>query len=227
MSEPVPSRSRAFPEATAGPAGVLARLWDEGARPDVDDFLARAEPLDAPRLAAVLRVDQRQRWLRGERVPAEVYLRKYPLLLADPDGALDLVYGEFLPRSGSLARGGAAAPTEAPVPSGPVGYPCGGAGEIDEIGELRLRCVEARGYNSPSAGRGWRDGEMAGGGERWQGEKGCDKLAQVARSAVRRRDKRDVGPRPSGIDRRKNLCRPPCEPAVRGGEHNTPRKAGP
>jgi serine/threonine-protein kinase len=98
MSEPVPSCSRAFPEAAAGPAGALARLWDEGARPDVDDFLARAAPLDGPRLAAVLRVDQRQRWLRGERVSAEAYLRKYPLLLADPDRALDLVYGEFLVR---------------------------------------------------------------------------------------------------------------------------------
>jgi serine/threonine-protein kinase len=51
-------------------------------------------------VVAVLRVDQRQRWQAGERVTAEDYLRRYPAVAADPDGALDLVYAEFLLREG-------------------------------------------------------------------------------------------------------------------------------
>jgi tetratricopeptide (TPR) repeat protein len=46
-------------------------------------------------LAAVLRVDQRERWQTGERVLAESYLQKYPALRSDPDSAVDLVYNEF------------------------------------------------------------------------------------------------------------------------------------
>jgi serine/threonine protein kinase/WD40 repeat protein len=43
----------------------------------------------------VLRVDQRQRWQSGERLPAEAYLQRYPALQADAEAAFDLVYQEF------------------------------------------------------------------------------------------------------------------------------------
>src|SRR4051794_32770703 len=37
-------------------------------------------------------------WLRGERVPAEEYLRRAPALQADADAALDLIYTELVVR---------------------------------------------------------------------------------------------------------------------------------
>src|SRR5262245_29802618 len=79
-------------------AARLRQLWVEGRRPDVHAFLAEAGPLAVDELAAVLRVDQRQRWQVGERVPAEDYLRRYPDLVRSPEAAVDLIYAEFLLR---------------------------------------------------------------------------------------------------------------------------------
>src|SRR5438445_9775806 len=45
-----------------------------------------------------LRAEQRQRWLKGERVVAETYFDLYPNLLAVPDSALELVYSEVMLR---------------------------------------------------------------------------------------------------------------------------------
>jgi predicted Ser/Thr protein kinase len=64
----------------------------------VDAFLVAVGPLPPDQLAAVLRVDQRQRWQTGERVLAETYLQRYPNLRANAEAAVDLVYGEFLLR---------------------------------------------------------------------------------------------------------------------------------
>jgi predicted Ser/Thr protein kinase len=64
----------------------------------VETFLAATGPLPQDQLAAVLRVDQRQRWQTGERVLAESYFQRYPRLRADIEAAVDLVYGEFLLR---------------------------------------------------------------------------------------------------------------------------------
>jgi serine/threonine-protein kinase len=86
------------PEQAADPARQLWLLWRAGQRPDLGAFLAGAGPLTAAQAAAVLRVDQRERWLAGERVPAEDYLRRFRELHADADYALDLVYGEYLLR---------------------------------------------------------------------------------------------------------------------------------
>jgi tetratricopeptide (TPR) repeat protein len=68
----------------------------------VDAFLAQAGPLAPAQVAAVLRADQRGRWRAGDPVPAEDYLRRHPAVAADPDGAADLIYNEFLLRE---ARG--------------------------------------------------------------------------------------------------------------------------
>jgi serine/threonine protein kinase/tetratricopeptide (TPR) repeat protein len=99
MSEP--EHTRLEPAAGtdgAAPAGRLWQLWRQGQRPDVRRFLAEAGPLGPRQTAAVLRVDQRQRWQAGERVPAESYLREYGTVAGDPEAALDVVYGEFLVR---------------------------------------------------------------------------------------------------------------------------------
>src|SRR5713101_7910665 len=99
------SRSSSVPEPrkekTLGPeepAWKLWRLWQAGERPDVQQFLARAGPLTPDQLSAVLRVDQRQRWMTGERILAESYLQKHPPVETNPEAAVDLVYGEFLLR---------------------------------------------------------------------------------------------------------------------------------
>jgi serine/threonine-protein kinase len=76
----------------------LGRLWRAGQRPDVRAFLDGGGELDAAELAAVLRVDQGERWRAGDPVPAESYLRDFPVLGQDGEAALDLVYHEFLLR---------------------------------------------------------------------------------------------------------------------------------
>ena len=85
-------------EAREDAARRLWGLWQQGGRPDLAAFLAGADPLGPLDLAAVVRVDQRQRWLTGEHRPAEHYLRLYSILAADEEAALDLVYAEYLLR---------------------------------------------------------------------------------------------------------------------------------
>jgi serine/threonine-protein kinase len=80
------------------PARRLEQLWQAGARPDVDAFLAACGPLAPLETAAVLRVDQGRRWQAGERVPAEAYLRRHPRVAEDRDAAFDLIFHEFLLR---------------------------------------------------------------------------------------------------------------------------------
>src|SRR5262249_14560819 len=59
---------------------------------------ARLGSLSPTQLAATLRVDQRERWSIGERVPAADYLRRFPTLRDDAEAAVELIYGEFLVR---------------------------------------------------------------------------------------------------------------------------------
>jgi tetratricopeptide (TPR) repeat protein len=93
-----PSLRRSPGEDREEPAQCLWRLWQEGQRPDVRRFLEGIGELSPEQLAAVLRVDQRERWHAGERIPAEHYLGAYPALAADAEAALDLVYQECLLR---------------------------------------------------------------------------------------------------------------------------------
>jgi serine/threonine-protein kinase len=83
---------------TADAAERLERLWQQGQRPDMDAFLAGQGPLAPADTAAALRVDQRERWQAGERVPAEDYLRRHPGVAADPEAAVDVIFNEFLLR---------------------------------------------------------------------------------------------------------------------------------
>jgi serine/threonine-protein kinase len=87
--------SREDPKESADPAERLRQLWQEGQRPDLDDFLAQFGPLTPEQMVDVLHVDQRERWQAGDRVPAEAYLQKYPAVGENVQAAVDLVYGEF------------------------------------------------------------------------------------------------------------------------------------
>ncbi len=100
MIDPTP-----LPAAPGADAAERFRaLCDAGQSPDVDEFLARAGEIPASEAAAVLRVDQRERWRRGERVPAEKYLSRHPEVTADPESAVDLIFNEYLLREQCDAR---------------------------------------------------------------------------------------------------------------------------
>ncbi len=80
---------------TAPPAiEPVTRDWQSGiaASPTVLDTLPR------PQLLALLRADQRRRWLRGQRVRVEDYRDGIPRLGDDPDALLDLIDNEHLLR---------------------------------------------------------------------------------------------------------------------------------
>lgn len=61
---------------------------------DVLERLARAPALDTRHLMGVLQPDQEIRWRRGERIPAEAYLQRFPALPPAGEDALDLVLNE-------------------------------------------------------------------------------------------------------------------------------------
>jgi predicted ATPase len=85
-------------EESTFPEFLLWRHWRQGEHPDVHAFLARFHPLAPTQLAATLRVDQRERWAIGQRVPATDYLRDFPALRDDPEAAIEVIFGEFLLR---------------------------------------------------------------------------------------------------------------------------------
>src|SRR5438105_3850911 len=76
----------------------LRRLWREGQRPEIQAFLSEVGPLGAWQVLTLLRIDQRERWLTGERIPLEHYRQLHPPLRDGTEHFLDLVYGEFLLR---------------------------------------------------------------------------------------------------------------------------------
>jgi serine/threonine-protein kinase len=80
------------------PARQWLQCWHQGDAADVGAFLAAVGPLAPDQLAAVLLVEQRERWRRGQRPLAETYLAAYPEVPTDPEAAVDLIYGEFLLR---------------------------------------------------------------------------------------------------------------------------------
>ncbi len=100
MSKPADGQSRPLlnPPAGADPARHLWSLWRQGQRPDLRDFLSDAGQLTPAQVAAVLLIDQRERWHDGHRIPAETYLELYPGLHGDMEFVVEIVYGEFLLR---------------------------------------------------------------------------------------------------------------------------------
>src|SRR4051812_27885569 len=75
------------PDPPAGPA--------DG--PEGSSVSASADPTP-DRLLSSVEDERDRRWLTGDRRPAEQYLAAHPSLAADPERALQLVYGEYLLR---------------------------------------------------------------------------------------------------------------------------------
>jgi WD40 repeat protein len=85
-------------DGSSSPAQRLWQLWRSGGQPDVHAFLAQTAAQSSLELLAVLRIDQRERWQIGLRVPVEDYLRQQPALQADEELILDLIQSEVLLR---------------------------------------------------------------------------------------------------------------------------------
>jgi hypothetical protein len=66
--------------------------------PSLRDLVAQAGRVSRAELVALVRADQRRRWPRGQRLPAEAYLEQFPTLKADEEAAVDLIYSEALVR---------------------------------------------------------------------------------------------------------------------------------
>jgi serine/threonine-protein kinase len=102
MPEPTrqePSSPQARPGGDADdPARRLWGLWRRGEQPRVDDFLAQHDLRDPGRIAAVLRVDQAERFGLGQWVRVEDYFAAFPAVRDDPELAVDLIFAEYLLR---------------------------------------------------------------------------------------------------------------------------------
>ncbi len=79
------------------PVHVYARLWQTEI-PQLEGFLSQYEPLSSQELAAMIRVDLRERYRRNERVDVRHYFERFPALTADPEAAVDVIYAEYLAR---------------------------------------------------------------------------------------------------------------------------------
>jgi serine/threonine protein kinase len=86
------------PAREQAPDQQLWHLWRQGRRPDLRAFLAARTDLQAGQVAAVIAIDQYERWLVGERVPAEEYLSLVPAGGDADQASCDIIYGEFLLR---------------------------------------------------------------------------------------------------------------------------------
>ena len=84
----------AHPPAREVPARSFGQLWRQGERPDVQHFLAQAGTLTPAEVAAVLLVDQSQRWQQGTPIRAEAYLEKYAFLRDDSERVVDLIFAQ-------------------------------------------------------------------------------------------------------------------------------------
>jgi eukaryotic-like serine/threonine-protein kinase len=90
-------RSREAHALGRGPLRRLRAIWGRSERRELRDLSRRIESLPCAQAVAILGADLWDRWLAGERVPAESYLDLRPDLRSD-ERAVDLVYGEFLVR---------------------------------------------------------------------------------------------------------------------------------
>jgi formylglycine-generating enzyme required for sulfatase activity len=77
---------------------AFERLWANGSSPDLDVFVSSVGAVESTQLSRLARIDQAERWQRGDRRSAEDYLDRYPELQADHDSAVDLIYHEYLLR---------------------------------------------------------------------------------------------------------------------------------
>jgi hypothetical protein len=88
--------------AISSAVGKLVRqidsLWESGQSSNPDMLLKTAGVSLPAEIARVLATDQWHRWHAGECLAVEDYFARHPVVGADPEAALLLVYGEFLVR---------------------------------------------------------------------------------------------------------------------------------
>src|SRR5579883_588102 len=87
------------------PADEYSRLWEPGVpAPDVFAFLAARREIPLADRLAVLLVDQKQRWMRGQPLPLRVYLTAFPEIAERGEMIRALVDGEREERRRSAGR---------------------------------------------------------------------------------------------------------------------------
>jgi serine/threonine protein kinase len=91
MPNPADTPTRSGPDLSQ----QFRELWAQGPQPDVRRFLADAGDLRAAQVGEVLRIDQRERWGRGERPRLDEYLQLCPALRTDPAQLLEMIRQEF------------------------------------------------------------------------------------------------------------------------------------
>jgi serine/threonine protein kinase len=69
--------------------------WQQGLRPELDDYLPADEVLFKPALVELVHTDLEYRMKAGEAVRVEAYWRRYPDLANDRAAALDLILSEY------------------------------------------------------------------------------------------------------------------------------------
>lgn len=74
-----------------------SQLW-KTQTPRLEDFVASCADVQPSELAALVRIDLRERLRRGEQPDARQYLEKFPALTREPELAVDVVYAEYLLR---------------------------------------------------------------------------------------------------------------------------------
>lgn len=76
----------------------FSTMWCHAEKPDLRTFLAAVGNITAEQLSQVLCVDQRERWMRGERPETEYYINIYRSSEHSSDYEVDILYNEFLVR---------------------------------------------------------------------------------------------------------------------------------
>jgi serine/threonine protein kinase len=94
MTKPADTPTRSGSEL----ARQFAELWEQAPPPDVRQFLADAGEVTPAQLSEVLRIDQRERWSRGERPRIDEYLERFSALRRHAEALAALVRQEFLLR---------------------------------------------------------------------------------------------------------------------------------
>jgi predicted Ser/Thr protein kinase len=91
----VPAQEEASNES---PSAQFSAMWRHAERPDLRTFLAAGGKITAEQLSQILCVDQRERWMLGERPETEYYVNVYRSSQPSSEYAVDILYNEFLVR---------------------------------------------------------------------------------------------------------------------------------
>lgn len=89
---------RTLSELDDDPARRFWSLCQHEELPELNGYLQRCAVISANHLIAILRIDQAERWSRGERIAAASYIERFAELRRDPILALELIYSEYLLR---------------------------------------------------------------------------------------------------------------------------------